>query len=459
VPHYGGKHTSDDLLDSGASRRERNLTHNLKLVWTIIGICLIIVGIGFILRSVSSAIAALLIAGLVVFILRRPMAFLNKRGWPRILAAAVLVVGLLAVLVVIIISFIPLLTDQIILLIRAIPGYLANAQSWWESLFAHNPDLVTSPVVQEWGNHLWSSLTGFFTSLQTTAIDNIYTTTISIGTIVIVIITALIIAFWLLYDYERLTHELHAFTGGPSRWYMILFGTICSRVLGGFLKGTLITALCVAVAGSVAYWILGLPSPIALGLLLGLCSIVPYLGPMAAAVVIGILGLISGSTLFILGIILSIVIPWVMHTIVQPRIMESTVNLHPGITMLAIIIGAALGGVIGTIVAIPISGIIKYSIIYFYESAAGRQIVNEGGALFDGVPSDPVDPVSDATDGFLTYEQLKARVESIEGEIRKVDPVHQGKTVAQRLANPIAEPPSPLRPEAVHPEDEHLLGE
>lgn len=438
-------------------RRERSLSHNLKLVWTIIGICVIIIGIGFILRSVQSAIAALLLAGLVVFILRRPMAYLSKRGWPRLVSSALLIVALLAVLVIIIISFIPLLTDQISLLIRAIPGYLANAQAWWTSLFEHNPDLLANPVVQEWIDNIWTSLTGFFTGLQTDAFGNIYSTTVSIGTVLVVIITALIIAFWLLNDYERLTREMHAFTGGPSRWYMILFSTICSRVLSGFLKGTLITALCVAIVGSVAFTIIGFPSPIALGLLLGLCSIVPYLGPMFAAIFIGALGIISGSSLFVVGIILSIAIPWVLHTVVQPRIMESTANLHPGITMLAIIIGAALGGIPGTIVAIPISGVIKYSIIYFYESAAGRQIVNEGGALFDGIPSDPVDPVSDATDGFLTYEELKARVESIEVEIKKVDPVNRGKTIGERLSNPIAEPPAKLRPDAVHPEDEHLL--
>ena len=161
--------------------------------------------------------------------------------------------------------------------------------------------------------------------------------------------------------------------------------------------------------------------------------------------------------LCVAAVIFSIAIPWVLHTVVQPRIMESTANLHPGITMLAIIIGAALGGVPGTVIAIPVSGVLKYFIIYFYESVAGRQIVTEDGALFSGIPSDPVDPVADATEGFLTYEELKKRVAEIEFDIRKIDDDRHSLSISERLANPMAIRPERLRADTVHPEDEMLL--
>ena len=459
VRERGGKHILDDS-SKRLGKRDALLAHNLRLVWTIIGIAVIIIGIGFILHSMASAIWALLLAGLIVFILRRPMAYLGRKRIPRLLSAALLVVGLLAIIVIVIISFIPLLSEQLTALITALPGYLANAQEWWENFFANNSDIASSTLVQDWVDHIWGSISDFFTSLQGSIVNNLFSTTISIGTIVIVVITGFIIAFWLLVDYDRLTHEIHSFTGEASGWYVILFGTICSRVLAGFLKGTLITALCVAVVGSIVFAIIGLPSPIAIGLLLGLCSIVPYLGPAFAAIAIGILALISNTVaLCVLAVIFSVIIPWVMHTVVQPRIMESTANLHPGITMLAIIIGAALGGVPGTVIAIPVSGVLKYFIIYFYESIAGRQIVTENGALFSGIPSDPVDPVADATEGFLTYAGLKARVAEIESDIKKIDADRSGMSISERLGNPMS-----LRPErlvaaaAVHPEDELLLG-
>lgn len=446
-----------DIFDNpskGDGERGSVLAHNLRLVWTIIGIAVIIVGIGFILRSVESAIWALLIAALVVFVLRKPMAYLGKKRIPRIASAALLVIGLLAAIVVVFISFIPLLSDQVVNLAKSLPGYVANTEEWWDEFFANNSDLFTNTLVQEWGTHIWSSLASFLTSVPSSLVNNLYSTTLSIGSVVIVIFTAFIIAFWLLVDYDRLTHEMHLFLGDASGWYVTLVGTICSRVLSGFLKGTIITALCIAAVGSVAFFAIGLPSPIAVGLLLGLCAIVPYLGPVIAAVAIGLLGLISGTKLFVLAIIFSIIIPWLMDTVVQPRIMKTTLNLHPGVTMLAIIIGAALGGVMGTVIAIPVSGMLKYFIIYFYESVAGRQIVTENGALFSGVPSDPVDPVADATDGFLTYAELKARLAVIEGDIRKIDADREGMTVSERLANPMSMRPEKLRVEAVHPEDE-----
>ena len=98
----GGRHILDDS-SKRMGKRDISLTHNLKLAWTIIGIAVIIIGIGFILHSMASAIWALVLAGLIVFVLRRPMAYLGKKRIPRLLSAALLVVGLLAVIVIIII--------------------------------------------------------------------------------------------------------------------------------------------------------------------------------------------------------------------------------------------------------------------------------------------------------------------------------------------------------------------
>ena len=63
--------------------------------------------------------------------------------------------------------------------------------------------------------------------------------------------------------------------------------------------------------------------------------------------------------------------------------MATSVKVHPGLSLLGIVIGSTLGGVVGTILAIPLTAALRGIFVYFFEKYSGRQIVSPNGALFN----------------------------------------------------------------------------
>ena len=424
----------DDEIHTAADRR---LSRGLRSVWTIIGICIVVIGIGFVVGSISTAIWTLVVAGIIVFILRKPTQWLEGKSIPRGVAAGVLLVLLLAAIVAIFISFVPLIADQLAAMANAIPSYIAQAQSWWSGFIADHPEVAANEMLQDWFGTIVANFVSFVSSLPTMLAGSIYQAGVSIANVVMYGVMAFLVAFWILLDYDRMAREVHILAGETAEWYLILISTIFSRVLGGFLRGTIIIALVIAVVSGIGYAIAGMPFAMVLGILMGLFSIVPYLGPVIATIVIGVLAVFSGPFTFFVSLAVSIVVPWIASSFISPKIMSSTVNLHPGIIMVAIIAGGALGGIAGMILAVPVTAAVKCLIVYFFEGITGRQLISCEGAVFAGNPTDVIDPVADATDNFLTSEKLRAMVEDVESEVHKVETSRSTTPLLQELAQPM----------------------
>lgn len=438
MAHERHKHVRE-RLSSAEQERDERLTHTMKSVWTIIGICIIVVVVGFVIGSIALAIWTLVVAGLIVFVLRRPVKWLQGKGMPRAASSAILLVALVAAIVAVFVSFVPLIIDQLAALANALPGYIAQIQEWWSEFVADHPDLMTNTYVQEWVSSLLGNILNATSSLQTAVVAGVYQAGVSLANFVMYGLMAFLVAFWILIDYDKMAHEVHILAGRTAEWYLMLISTIFSRVLGGYLRGTIITAILIAIVSGIGYAIAGLPFAVVLGIFMGLFSIIPYLGPIVATIVVALLALFSGPFAFVVSLIVSIAVPWAMSSFVSPKIMSSTVNLHPGIIMVAIIAGGALGGIAGMIFAIPVTAAAKCLLVYFFEAITGRQLVGKKGAVFAGSPTDVIDPVADATDNYLTSEKLRAMVEGVESNVRKVEhvPSHKSVSLFQELAQPM----------------------
>ncbi len=419
---------------------ESALADNLRFVWLLIGIGIIVIAAAVVLQSVASAIWAILAAALIVFILKTPVAWFESKGVPRSVSSVVLVLLLTLAIIGVVVSFIPMILSQIAELVDQIPSYINVVALWWNGFMDAHPDLVDSSMVQSIISQTREGIEGF--SIQSAGggiIGGVYQAGMSFAGVLIMGFTAFIVAFWILIDYETITHEMHILGGTTSKWYVILISTIFSRVIGGYIKGTLIGAAIISIICGIAYWILGLPYPLVLGIMSGLFSIIPYVGPVISTIAIAFLSLFAGGWAMLAAIIVSMVVPWAISTFVSPKVMSSTVNLHPGVSLVAIVVGSSIGGMMGMILAIPVMAVIKCLFVYFFESITGRQLVSENGALFDGHPGDKIDPVADATDNFITEKQLRELVEQTEDEVTKIEelPTRNMKTLFSDLAHPM----------------------
>jgi predicted PurR-regulated permease PerM len=133
-----------------------------------------------------------------------------------------------------------------------------------------------------------------------------------------------------------------------------------ASAVAGYVAGALLIALIAGVATYIVLLILGVPFRGPLALIAGLFSLIPLIGATIAAVLIGLVTLFEDfPTTTIIWAIWAIAYQQFENHVIQPQVQKRTVNVQPIITIVAVLFGATLLGVLGALVAIPIAASIQ----------------------------------------------------------------------------------------------------
>jgi predicted PurR-regulated permease PerM len=139
--------------------------------------------------------------------------------------------------------------------------------------------------------------------------------------------------------------------------------------LGGWVRGQLILMLAIGAAATLGYLLLGLPNPALLGVIAGLCEIIPIVGPFLAFAPAVLVALASiDATRALMVVAYALVIQQIESNVLVPRVMGSTVGVSPLTVMLGILIGGALAGLPGAFLAVPIAGALQVILAHTLRS-------------------------------------------------------------------------------------------
>ncbi len=125
--------------------------------------------------------------------------------------------------------------------------------------------------------------------------------------------------------------------------------------LTAWLKGQAIGMAFVAVGTSLGLWLVGLPSPLAIGLVAGLCEFVPYLGVVLVAIPTVVLGFGQGVDSGIFTIIALAVVQQLQGNVVMPIAQKTFGDLPPVLTIFSLIAAGTLLGPLGVVLAVPMT--------------------------------------------------------------------------------------------------------
>jgi N-dimethylarginine dimethylaminohydrolase len=126
------------------------------------------------------------------------------------------------------------------------------------------------------------------------------------------------------------------------------------------LRGQLLDALLIAILSSIAFSIIGLEFAVFLGSFAGICNIIPYFGPIISIIPAALVGLITeGLSQAFFATLAMIIVQQIDANILYPRIVGSTVGLHPLFVLISVTVGGYYAGILGMVLAVPIAGIIK----------------------------------------------------------------------------------------------------
>ena len=178
----------------------------------------------------------------------------------------------------------------------------------------------------------------------------------------------LIVSIYILLDLEffgKMWNKLLSISipEGKAAGVNSTFGEV-NYVIGQFLRGQLLDGLIIAILSSIALTLIGLDFAVFIGFFAGLANVIPYFGPILGMVPAVIIALLTGGwTQALLVVVVFLVIQQIDGAIISPRIVGSTTGLHPVFVLAAVTFGGYYWGILGMLLAVPITAIIKLFLV------------------------------------------------------------------------------------------------
>ncbi|MBJ7519525.1 MAG: AI-2E family transporter [Solirubrobacteraceae bacterium] len=152
-----------------------------------------------------------------------------------------------------------------------------------------------------------------------------------------------------------------------------------AAAVGGYFAGALAVAFVAGIANYIAMVILGVPFAGPLAVMAGLASLIPMVGATIAAVLIGLVTLFTDfPTTTIIWAIWAVLYQQFENHLIQPQIQKRTVNVSPFVTIVAVLMGGTLLGILGALLAIPIAASIQILLNEWWTSRQQSKLPPRG---------------------------------------------------------------------------------
>ena len=300
-----------------------------------------------------------------------------KRAAPRRL------VGILAIYLLVIAGIAALISGIYIM----IGGKLSNNititnMTEYLTKYLNNPALSVSSITEKLQNSNISMLgnlndkitkiVGYVQTYFTTSIGVMTDSVLSIGGNIASFFIALVLSIYLIQDSEY-------FMDLWEKTFNLIFGkrkvgnklkevlSIIDITFYKYIRGQLLEACIVGVLSAIVLYFVGIDYALIIGIIAGICNMIPYIGPVVGTILAVIIALLSGQPIrAVWAVVGMIVVQEVDNKLLAPKIVGDSVGLHPVFTLLAIIIGGSVWGLIGMMIAVPVAASFKVLISKWY---------------------------------------------------------------------------------------------
>ncbi len=323
-----------------------------RSVIIVFGIVILFMIGEWIFRSIGSFLFLLLLAWLFGIALEPIVGFFSRRGMKRGLATGLAMLIFLIAALVFIAAFGGLLLAQLGQLIDSVPSLINEAADWASKTFQKDIDPeaiakqfnLTGPQIATYA----SSLAGGVLGIISTTVGLIFQG-----------FTMLLFAFYFSADGPRLRRTIASWLPARRQQVFATVWDISVQKTGAFVVSRLLLALLSAFCMAIFLLIIGVPYWLPLGLFTGVVSqFIPTIGTYLGILLPCLVAVFNDPLDVVWIIIFGTAYQQIENYFFSPRISAATLDIHPAIAFGSVIVGAALFGALGAIIAIPIAAAI-----------------------------------------------------------------------------------------------------
>jgi predicted PurR-regulated permease PerM len=306
------------------------------------------------LLSARNLLALVLVAMFLAVSLDPAVRWLVARGLPRGLAVACILVVLVAILVLFLVSVIPRLVSQFTTLVDTLPSYLARLADRSRRYQDLNARYHLSSRLEVVVGQLPERLASGALGLTSRILGGLFA-----------VLTVLVFTIYFLLDLPRLRRGVvRLFTVDRRARYGAMVDIMVDKV-GSYMIGRLAIGLLGGAVAGIALAALRVPYALPLAILIGLLDVIPLLGHPVGTVVAVLVALFTvplwPTTVLLVVVLLAY--QQVENYLIGPRILGHSVEISPAAVLLATLLGAAILGVVGALMAIPIAAAVKVLLV------------------------------------------------------------------------------------------------
>lgn len=333
--------------------------------------------VGVLLWMARDAVRPFVVGLLLVYLLEPPVRWLARRGMRRTLAILLVYVVTIVVVVEVLNLTLTPLVNELLRFVQDLPGLADQLQAQIQRLSEIYARLQLPDAVREWLDSIIAGIGQGEAGQPVVDISIFFPVLTGAGSLIGAVFGYLILpvwAFYLLKDRVALTESFDRSL--PSSWRFDVWAVlrIARRVFGQWVRAQLVLGITVGVFTFIGLIVLSwVVDPvfgryaILLSVTAGVLELVPIIGPIISAVPAVLLAATAGLEPVIAALVLYTLVQQIENNVLVPKIQGDAVELHPAAVIFAIVIGGALAGLLGAILALPVLAAARDVVRYLFR--------------------------------------------------------------------------------------------
>lgn len=313
-----------------------------------------------IIRALRTVLVMVAVSVFLSFAIEPAVQYLSRRGMRRVVATGLVFVLALLVLSGMVALMVPVFIAQLAELTSSVPAILAQLDTDLLSRLPFGIDLTASPGLEQELEAFSDGLSAQLREVLLGAASEVVTLGRTALGMLFQLATIGLLTFYLVSDGPRARRTLAGPLPPERQREMLAIWEIAVSKTGGYIYSRMLLAVAATVAHAIFFLAISLPNPIPLAVWIGVTSaFIPVIGTYLGAFAAVLVAFVADPIDALFVVVFAVAYQQLENYVLAPRIQSTTMDVHPAIAFLSVVVGATLLGAVGALLALPATAVIQ----------------------------------------------------------------------------------------------------